>query len=62
MSTATIVRLPSPATPDRGRVRVDGDAVTIEDVVLLDPGLAAFVAERPTKSDRRLSSAPCASG
>jgi hypothetical protein len=49
MSTATnVVQLPSkPASQGVGGVRIDGDALVIEQLTLHDPTLAAFVAERP---------------
>jgi hypothetical protein len=61
MSTAaTIVELPSPHTsrpPGSGRalggVRVDGEAVVVDHLVLHDPALAAFILERPA-DDRPL--------
>ena len=49
MSIATnVVQLPSkPAQQRVTDVRVDGDALVIEQLTLHDPTLAAFVAERP---------------
>jgi hypothetical protein len=49
MSTATnVVQLPSkPLSQGIGGVRIDGDALVIEQLTLHDPTLAAFVAERP---------------
>ena len=64
MSTATnVVQLPSkPASQGVGGVRIDGDALVIEQLTLHDPTLAAFVAERPADDRPIPSSAPCASG
>ena len=49
MSTATnVVQLPSkPAGQGIGGVRIEGDALVIEQLTVHDPTLAAFVAERP---------------
>ncbi|MGH2407393.1 MAG: hypothetical protein ACRDF7_04835 [Candidatus Limnocylindrales bacterium] len=50
MGLATnIVQLPTSASANGvGSVRVDGDRLVVERIALTDPGLAAFVAERPT--------------
>ena len=49
MSTAAnVVELPSkPTSQGVGGVRIEGDALVIEQLTLHDPTLAAFVAERP---------------
>ncbi len=52
MDTATIHPLPTPSamaepTPLPTRVRIDGERIVIERLALADPGLAAFLAERP---------------
>ena len=54
---------PGPAvpTPLPTRVRVDGDRIVVERLVLADAALAAFLAERPATTGRPSSSAPCAS-
>ena len=50
---ARIVQLPT------NEIRVDGDRIVIERLVLRDPALAAIVAERePARIGRRSSSAP----
>ncbi len=46
METATIVALPDHAS-EPGHVRLDGNRVVIEDLAVIDPGLAAFLAVRP---------------
>jgi hypothetical protein len=52
METATIHPLPTPIvgpepTPLPTRVRLDGDRILVERLVIADHGLAAFLAERP---------------
>ena len=49
MNTATnVVQLPSkPTRSGIGGVRIEGDALVIEQLTMHDPTLAAFVAERP---------------
>ncbi|MFI5255358.1 MAG: hypothetical protein ACHQ15_07875, partial [Candidatus Limnocylindrales bacterium] len=49
MEPATnIVQLPiNPAGNGVGTVRIEGDRLVVERLALTDPGLAAFVAERP---------------
>ncbi len=52
METATIHPLPTPVagpepTPLPTRVRLDGDRILVERLVIADHGLAAFLAERP---------------
>jgi hypothetical protein len=46
MEITNIVPLPE-APITRERVAVDGDHITIEELTLVDAGLATFVAERP---------------
>ena len=52
MDTATIHPLPTPVasgepTPLPTRIRLDGDRIVVERLVIADHGLAAFLAERP---------------
>jgi hypothetical protein len=47
MEAPRLVSLPAPIARSGPTVRVDGDRIVVEHLVLSDPGLAAFVAERP---------------
>ena len=44
---ARLVSLPTPAATPATIVRLEGDRIVVDRLTLLDPGLAAYVAERP---------------
>ena len=44
---ARIVAIPTPAATPATTVQLEGDRIVVERLALLDPGLAAYVAERP---------------
>ena len=47
MEARNIVSLPTPALLPATLVRTEGDRIVVDRLTLVDPGLAAFVAERP---------------
>ena len=49
MEARTLIPLPSPSDPESAtaRVRVDGDRIVVDRLVIHDPTLAAFLGERP---------------
>ena len=47
MEARNIVSLPTPASLPATLVRTEGDRIVVDRLTLVDPGLAAFVAERP---------------
>ncbi|MEA2632412.1 MAG: hypothetical protein QOE66_2631 [Chloroflexota bacterium] len=47
MEARNIVSLPTPANLPATLVRTEGDRIVVDRLMLVDPGLAAFVAERP---------------
>jgi hypothetical protein len=47
MEARHIVALPTPVTLPATLVRTEGDRIVVDRLTLVDPGLAAFVAERP---------------
>ena len=47
MEARNIVSLPTPAILPATLVRTEGDRIVVDRLTLIDPGLAAFVAERP---------------
>jgi len=53
MERARLVQLPAPTPRPNPAVRIDGDRLTIEHVTIVEPVLAAFVAER-SEEDRPL--------
>lgn len=44
---ARLVSLPTPAATPATMVRLEGDRIVVDRLTLIDPGLAAYVAERP---------------
>jgi hypothetical protein len=46
---ARLVALPTPAATPATSVRLEGDRIVVDRLTLLDPGLAAYVADRPAE-------------
>ena len=53
MQSAKVVQLPSPTSP-ANHVLVSGERIVVERLVLADPALAAFVAQRPAEARAEL--------